>query len=232
VTIRRLEKEAKQQLVKTYLEELHKSFEDDVMSMLVEAEQTDNPLFLRMAIDELVTMAVFETVKQTVTHILMQDSPLDLCVMMLQRYEQDSGQQLVHNAFTCIYICRNGISEKALQSILDVPLDEWSPFYHTVRPSLAVHGELLSIANFVMASAIHTRYIASIDLREWSQESKIMLAHRDVKPENLQLHVKGPVTLVAIRFVKDGNGSGLAYKSAPKGGAAGSKADGKSKGGR
>ena len=50
-----------------------------------------------MTIEELVTTAVFETVHEIVKNILSQSSALDLCMMVLQRYEVDFGRQVTLN---------------------------------------------------------------------------------------------------------------------------------------
>ena len=172
VTMQMLTKPMKRNLIENYLERLHKTFEEDVMKELVEAEQTDNPLFLNMTIEELVTTAVFETVHEIVKNILSQSSALDLCIMVLARYESDFGRQLVEKAFVYIHCSRFGIGEDELLALLDVPLDKWSPFYLSARRTLAVNGGLLNICNHVMSTAVRTRYL--------SGEAQVTIAHQEL----------------------------------------------------
>eukprot|EP00327_Prymnesium_parvum_P014800 CAMPEP_0113272950 /NCGR_PEP_ID=MMETSP0008_2-20120614/23590_1 /TAXON_ID=97485 /ORGANISM="Prymnesium parvum" /LENGTH=915 /DNA_ID=CAMNT_0000122433 /DNA_START=28 /DNA_END=2775 /DNA_ORIENTATION=+ /assembly_acc=CAM_ASM_000153 len=170
--MRKLTPAMKGKLVHAYLTRLHKTLEEDVMAKLVRAEQTDNALFLTMTIEELVTTAVFETVHEIVDHILAQSSALDLCKMVLTRYEEDFGRQLVEKAFVYIHRSRFGIGEGELLALLDVTLDKWSPFYLSARRTLAVNGGLLNICNHVMRSAVAHRYLAT--------ETQVTIAHQEL----------------------------------------------------
>lgn len=124
MTMQKLTRPMKANLIETYLTRLHKKLEVEVLNKLVKAEQTDNPLFLTMTIEELVTTAVFETVHQIVDHILSHSSPLDLCKMVLMRYEKDFGRHLVEKAFVYIHRSRFGIAEEELLALLDMTLDK------------------------------------------------------------------------------------------------------------
>ena len=68
-----------------YLGHLRKGLEKDVLGVLTGAKQTSNPLFLRMTIDELVAVAVHETVLSIARHCCGLHSCLELCDMLLER---------------------------------------------------------------------------------------------------------------------------------------------------
>ena len=125
--------------------------EHDVLQLLVAAKQTSNPLFLRMTIDELVAVAVHETVLPIAKHCCSLRSCLELCGMLLERYEEEFGRQLVQRTFGLIASSRYGIAEDELMQLLDVPLDEWSPFFLATRGALCSVDGKLNISNHVMS---------------------------------------------------------------------------------
>ena len=152
-------------VIKKYLGHLRKVLEQDVMQLLIQAKQTANPLFLRMTIDELVTTAVHETVMSIAKHCVKLKGPLELCDMLLMRYEQEFTRALVQRTFAFISISRNGIAEDELMHLLDVPLDEWSPFFLATRESLSCTAGLLNISNHTLGLAVQSRYLHTPNAR-------------------------------------------------------------------
>ena len=78
-----------------------------------------------MTIDELVAEAVHETVLSIAKHCCGLNGCLELCGMLLERYEAEYSRDLVQRAFSLISSSRYGIAEDELMQLLDVPLDEW-----------------------------------------------------------------------------------------------------------
>ena len=79
----------KQLFIEQYLGHLRKGLEKEVLGELMSARQTSNPLFLRMTIDELVAVAVHETVLPIAEHCCSLNSCLELCGMLLERCEEE-----------------------------------------------------------------------------------------------------------------------------------------------
>lgn len=139
---------------------MHKTFEDEVLRLICDAEQTANALFLRMTIDELLTTAVFETVATITKTCLACKDARKLCDLVLARYEADYGAAFVQRGFSFIVASRYGVSEPELLELLEAPADMWSPFYLATRELLCSTGGLLNLANSQMTLAIEARYLA------------------------------------------------------------------------
>ena len=84
----------KQLFLERYLGHLRKGLEKQVLAVLIGAQQTSNPLFLRMTIDELVAVAVHETVLSIAEHCCGLNGCLELCGMLLERYEEEHSRAL------------------------------------------------------------------------------------------------------------------------------------------
>jgi hypothetical protein len=97
-----------------YLGHLRKVLEEDVLTHIIVSKQTSNPLFLRMTIDELVAVAVHETVLSIAKHCCSLQGPMELCGMLLERYEEEFGRSLVQRSFALIASSRYGIAEDEL----------------------------------------------------------------------------------------------------------------------
>ena len=188
VKMKPLSVKEKREIIVTYLALVHKTFEDDVLKMICNAEQTSNILFLRMLLDELLTTAVFETVKTITKTCLTCKSPRELCDMVLGRYEHDFGAALVQRAFSLIHSSRYGLAEPELLELLDAPADVWSPFYLAARECLCCTGGLLNLTNFMMNQAIERRYL---------KESRTRALYHS---ELLRFFSSAPEELVAVRF--------------------------------
>ena len=195
VAMDRLSVDEKKRVVITYLDLFHKRLEGPVLELICNAEQTGNPLFLRMLVDELVTTAVFETVMPITTQCLTAKKPLQLCDFVLQRLETDFGAELVSKAFSYIEASRFGLSEEELLAVLDVPPDAWSPFYLATRASMCVCGGLFNISSSVLRRAVQKRY--------FKNEAAKKLTHHELRVFFEHTHASRPDLISAERCANE-----------------------------
>ena len=99
VTLEKLAEADKEAAIKAYLSLVRKTFEQEIMIMIIQSPHTSNPLYLRLLLDELLTTAVFETVTTITRHLLTAKSPIALADIVLNRYETNFGVDLVQRTY-------------------------------------------------------------------------------------------------------------------------------------
>ena len=153
--------EQKKQAAIRFLDLSHKSLEEDVLQLIVNAAQTINPLFLRLTLEELKTSAVFETVTALTKKCLQAKDPQELCVLILARFEADFGAEKVSLLYSLIYVSRYGMAEEELVEILGMDPTAWSPFFMAVRETLSLSGGRLNIGTRSFKDAVRLRFCST-----------------------------------------------------------------------
>ncbi|KAL5013818.1 hypothetical protein ScPMuIL_008088 [Solemya velum] len=160
-------------IITNYLEGIHgKTLNEEQKKMMVDAPQTNNPLYLKSLMDEVRMYGSFGTLTAKIMEYLTATSPGDLFAKILERLEEDfeKGEEgreyLVRDATTAIWCSHRGMSEAELVDFLDVPSAVWSPFYLSLAENLVNRNGILNFFHDHLRRAVETKYLNS-------QESKI-----------------------------------------------------------
>ncbi|MDM8565226.1 tetratricopeptide repeat protein [Candidatus Halobeggiatoa sp. HSG11] len=185
----------KRELVVSYLDLYSKVLPNDYIDLLCDAFQTDNPLFLRIILEELRLfngniqdfgdkLESYYLEAQTLPKLynkvlnrlekdfLVRGKTAGTKLSLWQKFlgaEEDKGQHfdfLVEDAVGLLAVSRFGIKESELLELLQVPQWVWSPLY-LVLPLVNRSG-LLSFANDYIREAVEKRYgdVVMAELRE------------------------------------------------------------------
>lgn len=150
------------QIVKTLLTEWRRKLDEKQMAALLSHPAAENPLYLRVAMEELRLFGVFEQLTPFIES-LPEDIP-GLFNQVLTRLEEDHGKELAREAFTLISCSRYGISESELLELLcregeeKLPRALWARLARGAGAYLVARGELIDFFHRQMAEAAVARY--------------------------------------------------------------------------
>lgn len=154
-------------LINEYLALFTKKLDERQIQTLLAAEQTKNPLFLKVLLDELRVFGVYEVLNEQIANYLKAITPNELYGLILKRMEKDYEGHcpgMVKKAFSCIWASRHGLSENEILDLLgkkDKPLARafWSPLYLALEESLVSRNGLLFFFHDYLAQAVYDKYI-------------------------------------------------------------------------
>ncbi|MBN2088152.1 tetratricopeptide repeat protein [candidate division KSB1 bacterium] len=135
-----------------------------------QSQQTNNPLFLTLLLDELRQIGDAETISQKLNEYLMAPDIPVLFEKIIERYQEDYEKEspgLVKNAFSFIYASRSGLSESELLEILGtedgkpLPAIYWSPLYLAAEYSLIDKSGILTFSHDYLRQAIRNRFLST-----------------------------------------------------------------------
>jgi tetratricopeptide (TPR) repeat protein len=156
----------KAQVIREYLDFYGKELSEARTALLIDAEATSNPLFLRALLDELRQFGSYLRLDERLALYLRARVPEDLFAMILERYETDyEGQRpgLVRDVCSYLLAARRGLSETELLGVLggpEEPLPQlyWSPLFLAAESSLVTRSGLLNFGHDYIRRAANRRY--------------------------------------------------------------------------
>ena len=159
----------RKQLIQEFLTTFSKRMSEQQTSLLSNAEQTSNPLFLRVLLDELRIVGEFARLENQIEHYLAAKTVPDLLEKELERYERNFERErpnLVRDAMTAIWAARRGLSESELLGILGedgnpLPRGKWSPLRLAAEQSLVSRSGLTGFSHDYMRMAVRDRYLVN-----------------------------------------------------------------------
>ncbi|MCL0084523.1 tetratricopeptide repeat protein, partial [Dehalococcoidia bacterium] len=152
------------QIVHTLLSEWRRKLDDRQMRALLAHPGVENPLYLRVALEELRLFGRFEQLTSRI-EALSKDIP-GLFGQVLARLEEDHGRELVEETFSLLGSSRYGLSEVELLGLLrregedHFPRALWARLVLSTRSYLVQRGELIDFFHMQMAEAVTTRYLS------------------------------------------------------------------------
>ncbi len=154
-------------LISEYLWQYRKSLDEEQFQIILEKEQTQNPLYLKVLLDELRVFGVYEQLNDRIRHYIQAKSPAELYEKILERLEQDFEKDrphLVQDALSLIWASRMGMSEKELLEILGeihkpLPQAFWSPLFLALEESLVNRQGLQNFFHDYLRNAVYKKYI-------------------------------------------------------------------------
>ena len=155
------------QIVRALLSEGRRKLDDRQMTALLAHPAVENPLYLRVALEELRLFGIFEQLTARI-EALAEDIP-GLFDQVLARLEEDHGRELVAEAFALLDCSRYGLSEAELLDLLPMkgktqfarafPRALWPRLARSARAYLVQRGDLFGIFHRHLADAVTARYL-------------------------------------------------------------------------
>lgn len=154
-------------LINEYLALFTKKLDKSQIQTLLAAEQTKNPLFLKVLLDELRVFGVYEVLNEQIIYYLKAQNPDELYALILNRMEKDYEThcpEMVKKAFSFIWASRHGLSENEILDLLGkkgkpLPRAFWSPLYLAMEESLVSRDGLLFFFHDYLTKAVFEKYI-------------------------------------------------------------------------
>ena len=145
ISIKPLSKKDIRNIITYRLSEYRKKLSAEQMQMLLAKKESNKPLYLAVACEELRTFPQFEFISQRIAGL--SDYIPDLFTEVLQRLEQDHGRQLVKDALCMIACSQQGLMEEELLELLahpgkeKFPANTWARLYRDISLYLSNAGE-------------------------------------------------------------------------------------------
>jgi len=117
-TVSPLDSDRRKALVDGYLQHFRKALPQALLARLVGNIASQNPLYLRIILDELRVDATHGYLADRLESYLQTSDPVQLFSKVIARWEKDYGQELVQQVLALIWVSRDGLSEIELRSIL------------------------------------------------------------------------------------------------------------------
>jgi tetratricopeptide (TPR) repeat protein len=157
------------QLVEDYLAQYSKQLSPERVARIIADPQSENPLALRVLLEELRQFGVHEQLDEVIDRYLAADSISEMYRLVLERCEADyEGERpgLVRDALSYIWAARRGLSEVELLELLGegsepLPHRLWSPLYLALEGGLVDRGGLLDFFHDYLRQAVETKYLIS-----------------------------------------------------------------------
>ncbi|XP_038072011.1 uncharacterized protein LOC119740704 [Patiria miniata] len=161
----------KSDIITGYLTLYGKSLNEEQGSLIINAKQTDNPLYLKALLDEVRMYGSFFQLTTAIKEYLAAGSPGELFVKILDRFQDDFEQGiverpgLVRDATTALWCSHRGLSEQELLEILQVPSKIWSPFYLSLEENLVNRNGILNFFHDHLRQAVERKYLSTPELK-------------------------------------------------------------------
>ncbi|KAL5008182.1 hypothetical protein ScPMuIL_013763 [Solemya velum] len=169
--IKPLQIETKQQLCVRTLKESGKELSPSQLQRVVDAAQTENPLFLKIVLSELCMFGYFRLLDKKIDSLISAESVEELFHQFLQRLEDDynvkdySGN-LVEQVMCCICLSHQGMSEAELKELFDIPSHVWSPLFFAIEKFVVSYSGLLQYGFTELKEAVAKKYLQNEDTRK------------------------------------------------------------------
>jgi nephrocystin-3 len=151
-----------QQIIRALLGTWERKLDNRQTSALLAHPETKNPLYLRVALEELRLFGKFEQLTQRIDDLA--PSIIELFDQVLARLEEDHGREFVAETFALLGCSRFGLSEVELLDLLSseeagrLPRILWTRLMFSTKMYLVQRGELFGFFHRQFADAVRTRY--------------------------------------------------------------------------
>lgn len=161
----------RKQMVIEFLAQYSRRLSVTHLEYIVNAEQTENPLFLKTMLEELRQFGEHERLRERIEYYLQAQTVTQLFSRLLQRMEEDyhPDLELARNSLSLIACSRYGLSETELLELLGspnhpLPFRLWTPFSLAIEPFMLDNSGLLNFATPYFRQAVEQRYLPSDQL--------------------------------------------------------------------
>jgi nephrocystin-3 len=157
-----LSAEEQRQIVETILGEWRRKLDTPQLTALLDHPGVSNPLYLRVALEELRLFGRFEQLLPQIEDLAADVT--GLFDQVLERLEEDHGGELAREAFSLLGCSRYGLSEAELLDLLrrqeeeQLPRALWVRLARGAKAYLVERGELVGFFHRQFAEAVTSRY--------------------------------------------------------------------------
>jgi len=152
------------QIVQTLLGEWGRKLDEGQMAALLAHPGGKNPLYLRVALEELRLFGKFEELTRRIEELAHDVA--GLFDQVLARLEEDHGRELVAEVFALLGCSRYGLSEAEMLDLLrpereeQLPRALWARLARGAKAYLVQRGELIGFFHRQLGDAIAMRYLS------------------------------------------------------------------------
>jgi hypothetical protein len=171
-------------IIEQFRKRYRKQFEPDQIELLLGKDKSgklnktdsDKPLYLLAALEELRTLGTYEEITQRIAEL--PPTTNEMFAWILERLENDDGfrdasgrrvgHELVSRFVALLGASRYGLSQRELADLLDAgdPQGNVAALLHLLRPYLMRRGELLDFYHGQFRAAIENRHLADDEARQ------------------------------------------------------------------
>ncbi len=158
-----LSENEQREIVETLLSEWRRRLDERQMAALLAHPGVKNPLYLRVALEELRLFGSFEQLTGKIK--ALKEDVLGLFDQVLARLEDDHGRELVAEAFSLLGCSRYGLSEKEMLELLlregeeQLPRAVWARLTRSAKAYMVQRGEFIGFFHQQLADAVAARYL-------------------------------------------------------------------------
>lgn len=166
-----LQPEEKAKLIRQYLKRFGKELDVANTQIIVSAPQSENPLYLKILLDELRVTGTFEGLNEHINEYLKAEDISQLLWEVFLRWQTDYERDrpdLVRDALSFIYASRRGLSESELLELLrpedqsKLPAAIWSPLRAALDESLVERNGILNFAFDYLKQAVQSMFLPDL----------------------------------------------------------------------
>jgi hypothetical protein len=165
-----LERGERASIVESYLGLFTKRLDKRLAERLAVAPQSENALFLKVALDELRIRGRHEALEELIDRILACPGPVELFVLVLKSLEEFDKDRpnLVRESLGFLGAARRGLTESELLQLLSdhadpathpLPRALWSPVFLSLEGSLVERNGRLSFFHDFLREAVEREYL-------------------------------------------------------------------------
>lgn len=152
----------RQEIVNTFLSQFGKRLPENVVEMIVDSQVSQNAFILRSLLDEVRIYGRYEKVSSFIKDYVAANNYETVLLKILDRMENDfmfNNRNITKEVFSLIAISRNGLTERSLSEILNVPPIYISPLYYGARHFLVTMGGFINFSHDLIKQTVVQRYL-------------------------------------------------------------------------
>ena len=150
-----------------------KTLEERHIELLLQKKETENPLYLKIALEELRVFGSFEKLGELIE--ALPSDLVDMFVFVLDRLERDheAAHGVVERLFCLIEVSRYGLPEYAVEELMNLSDSErvHSVILRGIRDYIHYRGDLIDFFHRGVSKAVRKKYLSGPDgdkkKREW-----------------------------------------------------------------
>jgi Domain of unknown function (DUF4062)/NACHT domain len=165
IALQQLTAGEQRQIVQARLNEWGRTLDEQQISALLAHPGVENPLYLRVALEELRLFGRYEQLTGRIVALAPDVS--HLFEQVLARLEEDHGREFVAETFSLLGCSRYGLSENELLELLQregeeqLPRALWVRLFRSAKAYLVQRGELVGFFHSHLADAVSARYLSN-----------------------------------------------------------------------
>lgn len=138
-----------------------KSLDDKLVNILLQRKETENPLYLKVAMDELRVFGSFEKLEDKINSL--PSNVTDLFEAVIKRLEEENGEELVEKLFCLLECSRYGLTQTELEELLDEDKDKIHRIIlRQIRDYLFNREEVIDFFHRSLSKAVRKKYFEEI----------------------------------------------------------------------